>query len=514
MSNARKPAVFAIAVALIASTTLAQSQWWRSNQRDDRQIGQLLTRIEQRTEVFQNTFQQALNRGAVTESARRENRLDEMLSDFRQALGQLRSDFYRRQAIDSDVQSLLDRASRIDAFMQRRDLTQNAENDWRALRSDLDRLATSTNIAWSWDRPNSGGPFVEARLSGTFRLNQAVSDDSRLAVQRAVQGLPYSDRQRATDILLRRMDAPQMLAIEHRGSTVTIASSRAPQMTFDADGRERVEESPNGARAIRVVAQLNGDQLEVRTSGDRSSDFEVTFDPINGGRQLRVTRRLYSERLNQPVVVRSVYDQVSEVARWDVFNGTPGYPSGYPSGRGDFIVADGELLTATLNDDLDTDRTRPGDRFTLTVSSPREYEGAVIEGHVSDLNRSGRITGRAELALNFDSIRMRNGRTGRFEGTLENVVASNGDVLRVDREGAVQDSSQTTRTVERAAVGSAIGAIIGAIAGGGKGAAIGAAVGGGAGAGTVIAQGRDDLRLTRGSEITIRASAPNRRASR
>ena len=55
-----------------------------------------------------------------------------------------------------------------------------------------------------------------------------------------------------------------------------------------------------------------------------------------------------------------------------------------------------------------------------------------------------------------------------------------------------------------------MGAIIGAIAGGGKGAAIGAILGAGAGAGSVYAQGRNDLDLPRGSEVSIRASAPNR----
>ncbi len=67
------------------------------------------------------------------------------------------------------------------------------------------------------------------------------------------------------------------------------------------------------------------------------------------------------------------------------------------------------------------------------------------------------------------------------------------------------------RTVQRAAIGTAVGAIIGAIAGGGKGAAIGAVIGAGAGAGSVYVQGRDDLDLPSGTEITIRATGPSAR---
>ena len=52
-----------------------------------------------------------------------------------------------------------------------------------------------------------------------------------------------------------------------------------------------------------------------------------------------------------------------------------------------------------------------------------------------------------------------------------------------------------------------LGAIIGAIASGGKGAAVGAVIGAGGGAGTVIAQGRGQLDLQRGTEVTITSGA-------
>jgi phage tail tape-measure protein len=112
------------------------------------------------------------------------------------------------------------------------------------------------------------------------------------------------------------------------------------------------------------------------------------------------------------------------------------------------------------------------------------------------------------MTLNFDSIRLRDGRSYRFAGLLESVRNSQGDTVKVDNEGSVRDDDQTTKTVQRTAIGTAVGAIIGAIAGGGKGAAIGAIVGAGGGAGSVYVQGRDDLDLARGTELTIRASSP------
>jgi hypothetical protein len=131
----------------------------------------------------------------------------------------------------------------------------------------------------------------------------------------------------------------------------------------------------------------------------------------------------------------------------------------------------------------------------------------VLEGTVSSVQASGRVAGRAEMALNFERIRLRNGRTYQFAGTIETVRDANGDTIGVDKDGTVEDGSQTQKTVQRGAIGAALGAIIGAISGGGQGAAIGAAIGGGGGAGTVIAQGRDQLELPRGTEFTIIAGA-------
>jgi hypothetical protein len=212
-----------------------------------------------------------------------------------------------------------------------------------------------------------------------------------------------------------------------------------------------------------------------------------------------------------------VYNRVSDVAEFDVYDsrgnnstvGNTGYPNTNRSNSGEFVVADNTQLIAVLDNDLRTETTQNNDRFTMTVRSPEQYQGAVIEGYVSDISRSGRISGRSGMTFNFDTIRLRNGQSYKFAGVVDNVRTPSGESIRVDNEGTVQDKdSRGKTTAERAAIGTAVGAIIGAIAGGGKGAAIGAIVGAGAGAGSVYVQGRDELDLQRGSEVTVRASAP------
>lgn len=490
----------------------------------EQELRQLIGRIENRADRFRMSMSSALSDSRYA-GGNREDRVNEIVQNFETATNRLRDNFNNRQSTAADVQEVLTRAARIDRFMRRNELDQRAENNWSLLRTDLNTLATYYNVAWNWDTNNNtgggygggvgsgtGGGYSSNRLTGTYRLDTTRSDDARDAAERATRNLPYRDRQRILDRLTGRLESPDQLAIDRRGRSVTIASTRSPQITFDADGRVSNEQSSNG-RMARVSATLNGDQLVVSSNGTRETDFSVTFDPIENGRRLRVTRRITDANLTTPVVVQSTYEKISEAARFDIYTGPQNYPNtGGTTASGDFIVPNGTTLVATLSTNLTTRDTRDNDRFTMNVVSPSQFDGAVIEGYVSNISRGGRISGRSGMTLNFDSIRLRSGQSYRFAGILETVRTSAGETVRVDNEGSVQESdSRTSTTAKRAGIGTAVGAIIGAIAGGGKGAAIGAIIGAGTGAGSVYVQGQDDLELLSGTEVTVRSTGPNNR---
>lgn len=519
MNRIRRIFSVALVLALAAISMTAQAQR-RPYRITDQQMGQLIRRIENRTDTFQRNLENSLDRSRI-DGTRTEDDINRFVSDFESATNQLRDRFENRRSVSADVQNVLNQAALIDSFMRRNRVGAPAERTWANLRLDLNELARVYGVTWRWDTtnyPTSNYPTnnyppvnnASNRLTGTYRLDATRSDDARAIADRATGNLPYRNRQRVLDSLTARLEAPTALAIDRRGRSVTIASSRAPQFTFEANGVESSEIGTTG-RSVRVRSVLNGDQLVVTSTGDRNSDFSVTFDPIEGGRRLRVTRRITDINLTTPIVVDSIYDKTSEVAQLDIYNSGPGYSgtgTGTISTNGDFAVPDGTQITAVLNSNLTTRDTRENDRFTMTVRSPSQYDGATINGYVTGLNRSGRITGRSEMTLNFESITLRDGRSYRFAGFTESVRKANGDVVRVDNEGSVRDDNRTTTTAQRAGIGGAIGAIIGAIAGGGKGAAIGAIVGAGAGAGSVYVQGKDDLELMSGTEVTLRASAP------
>jgi hypothetical protein len=168
------------------------------------------------------------------------------------------------------------------------------------------------------------------------------------------------------------------------------------------------------------------------------------------------------------------------------------------------LVPVGTNLKIRLEDTLSSKESRVGDRFTATVLEPDRFDEATVSGHVSSIQKSGKIKGRTTMNLAFDSIVLRDARRGTLHGYVTRVYGD--DSGQADEEGGVQSGGRGRQTIKRAGVGGAAGAIIGAIAGGGKGAAIGLIVGGAAGAGSLAVQGSKELKLESGTELLVRVT--------
>lgn len=170
---------------------------------------------------------------------------------------------------------------------------------------------------------------------------------------------------------------------------------------------------------------------------------------------------------------------------------------------GPLTIPAGTQLNLRLTSRIDSKTNRPGDRFTAEVTTPGPYEGATVEGHIEKLNPSGKVQGRTEMALAFDSITTTDRRSADLTASLEKIIESE-TVKEVDQEGNVKTGSRTKESQTRGAIGGAAGAIIGGIAGGVKGAVLGAIIGGAAGVGTVYIEGNKELILDPGTEMVIR----------
>jgi hypothetical protein len=165
------------------------------------------------------------------------------------------------------------------------------------------------------------------------------------------------------------------------------------------------------------------------------------------------------------------------------------------------LVPVGTDLKVRINDTLSSKDSRIGDRFTATVINPSRFDEAKLNGHISSIQKSGKIKGRTSMNLAFDSIQLSDGRRGVLHGYVTRVYGQ--DSGRADNEGGVESKSRTNQTVKRAGIGATVGAIVGGIAGGGKGAAIGLIIGGAGGAGSLAVQGSKELKIESGTEMLV-----------
>lgn len=167
---------------------------------------------------------------------------------------------------------------------------------------------------------------AEAQLTGLYRIDLTRSDKLYSVVAGATSNLPFGEQQKFFIDLTVRLTPPDLLAIERRGGRITLASSRAPRISFEADGLTHSEKS-GGGQIVNTRATLRANSLSVSVSGQSADKFSVAFEPLEDGRYLRVTRRLNNEQLNEPIIIRSVYEKISAAAAWDIYGAPPSRPA-------------------------------------------------------------------------------------------------------------------------------------------------------------------------------------------
>lgn len=461
--------------------------------------------------------------------------VDANVTTLQTAIGDFETNFNERRENRSDVEYIVTSARGLDEFVRSTNQNRRIRDDWDSVRSGIERLSALYGIVPDWSATgvsysSTGGdtgyttPAYSHPLTGTYALDPSQSEDAaQIIADLGVRGANRAD-------LESKLRAKPEIAIYVDGNRVTLATSDTEPVTFDADGSERIE--MEGSRQIRVRATLRGDELVLSSVGGET-DHNIKFVAIDGGRTLKVTRRFTTPYLAETVFADSVYTRTDTVAGLginagpndttyageyssndpnDVYstNTNTGSPTITQGRTGEYLVPNGVAITGILETAIDTKVSQNNDRFRLTVQSPGEFRGAVVSGHISKVERSGQVSGRPNVTFNFEKITLRDGRIYDFAGTLVAVKDHNGKELKVDEEGTAEGDSQTKESVKRGGIGAGLGALIGAIAGGGKGAIIGAIIGGAGGAGSVAIMGRDDIRLMKGSEITVRSSSPIR----
>src|SRR5882672_4420435 len=108
------------------------------------EVNELIKRAEDRSDRFMKLFDKALDKSAL-DGSHREDQLNERAKDFEKAMDKLRSEFDKRESYietKPQMQTVLDIAREINGVMLRRSLRSDVEEEWVALRRELNVLAS------------------------------------------------------------------------------------------------------------------------------------------------------------------------------------------------------------------------------------------------------------------------------------------------------------------------------------------------------------------------------------
>jgi hypothetical protein len=190
---------------------------------------------------------------------------------------------------------------------------------------------------------------------------------------------------------------------------------------------------------------------------------------------------------------------------------TPQPPGGFsqrqaPTTNAAYNVPPGTHILLNMINSISTKQAVVGDRIYLETAFPVLVDGRIVvpqgswvTGTITEVKRPGRVKGRGELQVRFDSLTLPNGISRDFRADLGAIDARDNQSLKRE-ESKVNGPGNKGGDAGTVIGGSTAGTVIGS----GIGAAAGhAGAGAGIGAGAGAAAGLLGVLLTRGPEATL-----------
>jgi type IV secretion system protein VirB10 len=168
---------------------------------------------------------------------------------------------------------------------------------------------------------------------------------------------------------------------------------------------------------------------------------------------------------------------------------------------------------------VSTKQAQIGDRIYLETAFPVLADnkivipqGSWVTGTVTEVKRPGRVKGKGELQVRFDSLTLPNGVSRDFRADLGAIDARDDQSLKREQSkitGPGDKKGDTGTVIGATTAGTVIGSGVGAAAGNfGRGAGVGAAAGAAAGLLGVLLTRGPDATLSKGSTVEMVLDRP------
>jgi type IV secretion system protein VirB10 len=178
-----------------------------------------------------------------------------------------------------------------------------------------------------------------------------------------------------------------------------------------------------------------------------------------------------------------------------------------------YLVDIGTRIPLSMVNSVSTKHSQPGDRVYLETSFPIAVNGKIVipagsyvMGTITSTQRPGKVKGRGEFYLRFDSLMLPNGVTRDFRGRVANLDGRASEGLDKD-EGVITSEGNKAGDAQKIGETAAWGASLGGLATIGRGPGMGVGIGAAAGAtgaliGVLLTRGPDAV-LAKGTTVEM-----------
>jgi type F conjugative transfer system protein TrbI len=320
-----------------------------------------------------------------------------------------------------------------------------------------------------------------------------------------------------------------LLTISRQGSTIQATESdkaRKSDVWIYHTGGEESTYHVRGAR-MNSMTKWEGSALLINTIVTGPQNYVVVdrwkisrdHNSLTIKRQIQrgagveaeavlVYRNQHPVQADQPSVAPSTIQPATPPAAGTLSTIRPATPP-----PADYVVPAGTKIPLALVNSLSTKHSGEGDRVYLQTVFPITIDGHIIiprgsyvTGTVTEVKRPGRVKGKGEMFLRFDSLTLPNGATRDFRSRLGGADADAGDLDH--KEGKIRGEGNKAGDAGTVAKTTAAGTGVGAVAGRaashtGMGAGIGAAAGAAAGLAAVLLSRGPALVLPKGTSFEM-----------
>ena len=135
--------------------------------------------------------------------------------------------------------------------------------------------------------------------------------------------------------------------------------------------------------------------------------------------------------------------------------------------------------------------------------------GTYVQGVIQRSQRPGRVKGRGELVIHFNTLIFPSGYTLMLPGAIDNVPGAEKTDMKDNKEGTIESQGTKGKDAGTVATTAGTGAAVGAVVtGGAKGAGIGGLLGAGAGLASVLLTRGPDVRIESGTLVEMVLERP------